>query len=143
MPKPARPSFSAAGRDRSSPLLASLADSLRRYGLILLWCNVVAVGMGRCGSVQGSSKVVLGVSLRLNVKVPELRGGLSGLVMLEAEWALLWRRAWLAGACDDLSLAMAMANRDGTISGRCATADVACQHAMEQTATGCTITKPT
>jgi hypothetical protein len=105
MPKPARPSFSAAGRERSRPLWVSLDDSLRRYGLIL---SGVAVGIGRCGSVQGpSSYVTLGVSERLKVKVPELRGGLSGLVMLEAEFPLLWRRAWLAGACDDLSLAMA------------------------------------
>jgi hypothetical protein len=68
----------------------------------------VAVGMGRCGSIQGSSSyVTLGVSERLKVKVPELRAGLSGLVMLEAEFPLLWSRAWLDGACDDRSLAMA------------------------------------
>lgn len=97
--------------------------------------------MGRCGSVQGSSKVVLGVSLRLNVKVPELRAGLRGLVMLEAEWALLWRRAWLAGACDDdRSRAMAtMANRDGDdLWALCYRGDMK----WSETAC-CTVTKPT
>jgi hypothetical protein len=126
MPRPARPSFSAAGRERSSPLCCSLDDSFRRYGLILSWCDDgVAVGMGRCGSIQGSSYVVLGVSERLNVKDPELRAGLRGPVTPEAEFPLLWRRA-----CDARSLAITMANGDGyaaqTISG-CATG-VACQH---------------
>lgn len=110
MPKPARPSFSAAGRERSSPLLCSLDDSFRRYGLILSWCDVVAAGMGRCGSIQGSSYVVFGVSERLKAKDPELRAGLSGPVMLDAEFPLLCRRAWFEGACAALSLAMSTAN---------------------------------
>jgi hypothetical protein len=54
MPSPARPSFSAAGRDRSSELL-SLEESFRRYGLILSGFDEVAVGIGRVGSFQGSS----------------------------------------------------------------------------------------
>jgi hypothetical protein len=52
--------------------------------------------------------MTFGVSERLKVYVPEpeLRPGLSGLVTLEAEFPLLCRRAWLAGACDGRSLAM-------------------------------------
>jgi len=102
-------------------------------------CEEVAAGMGRCGSVQASS-MTLGVSERVNVYVPELRPGLSGLVMLEAEFPLLWRRAWLAGACDDRSLAM-MADRDDGDDLR------ACGYrrgmSTVDTGDGCTITKPT
>jgi hypothetical protein len=110
MPNPAKPSFSAAGRDKSKPLLWSLEDNFRRYGLILSWCGGAGC-MGRCASVHVSS-MTLGVSERLKVYVPELRRpGLSVPVTLEAELLLLCKRPWLAGACDGRSLAMA-ANRD-------------------------------
>jgi hypothetical protein len=87
--------------------------------------------MGRCGSVQGSSYVVLGVSERLNVNVPELRG----LVMLEAEFPLLCSRAWFDGAC---ALAMAKRGVDGVV-GACYRRGMSTSKAGD----GCTITKPT
>jgi hypothetical protein len=79
MPRHARLSFSAAGRERSKALL-SLDDSFRKYGLILSGCEEVTAGMCRGSAVvQDSSMVVLGVSDRLNVKAPESATGLSGL----------------------------------------------------------------
>ena len=78
IPRLARLSFSAAGRERSREL-ASLDDSLRRYGLILSGCDEAEAGMCRDISVQDSSMVVLGVSDRLNVNAPPSATGLSGL----------------------------------------------------------------
>ena len=78
MPRLARLSFSAAGRERSKEF-ASLDDSFRRYGLILSGCEDVEADMCRGISFQDSSMVVLGVSDRLNVKAPPSATGLSGL----------------------------------------------------------------
>ena len=87
--RPARFSFSAAGREKSRPLL-SFADNFRRYGLILRGCDETAAGMCRDDSIQGSSMVVLGVSDRLKVNAPPSATGLSGLARLEeAEWPRL------------------------------------------------------
>lgn len=80
--------------------------------------------MGGCVSIQGSSKVVLGVSVRLNVKAPELPTGLSEPGKLEAECPLLWRRAWLVGACAERSRPILGLDVGDGITG------VACQHDM-------------
>ena len=80
--RPARFSFSAAGRERSRPLL-SFDDNFRRYGLILRGCEEPAAGMCRGTSIQDSSMVVLGVSDRLNVNAPPSATGLNGLARLD------------------------------------------------------------
>src|SRR5690242_3006027 len=95
----ARPSFSAAGRERSSEF-ASLDPSLRRYGLILRGFEAADADMWRGIAAQDSSMVVLGVSERLKVKAPPSATGLSGLASDdEAEWPRLCRRAWPECAC--------------------------------------------
>lgn len=110
MPRLARLSFSAAGRDRSSEL-TSLDDSFRRYGLILSGCVEVevevpvelaaAAAAAWCGiSGHDSSMVVRCVSERLNVKAPPSATGLSGLASDdEAEWPRLCSRAWPRCTC--------------------------------------------
>ena len=127
MPRLARLSFSAAGRERSSEL-TSRDDSFRRYGLILSGCVEVEVEVqvevaasAWCGiSGHDSSMVVRCVSERLNVKAPPSATGLSGLASDdEAEWPRLCSRAWPRTCACALALTMVVVLDTRSVTKAC------------------------